>query len=312
LRGKSDPIDAAAVALAAIRAGLDTLPVARLEGVDLELRRLLDRCEDLVAERTREINRLRWALHDMHCPIDVPARAMDRIGWSTKLMAWTYRQSSLQGRIAHDTLLRIRALTRDINAYERELDALARRGAQTGRGQDPPRSAALPQAPHHPPRLHAPHAHPQHERERASNGARVDIGATDGPCDRHQSCRGARASWHALKALGGQPQLVQPDVASRLDWMTPHRPPLKAEVGVRELHDQLSRYVQHAASGGEVIVTMRGRRVARLAPVAPDEALEELRARGLVREPQREWQPRRTGRATPTEPVSDLVAEQRR
>ena len=126
LRGKSDPIDAAAVALAAIRAGLDTLPAARLEGVDLELRRLLDRREDLVAERTREINRLRWALHDMHCPIEVPARAMDRIGWTTKLKAWTARQSSVQGRIAHETLLRIRALTRDINAYERELDTLAR------------------------------------------------------------------------------------------------------------------------------------------------------------------------------------------
>jgi transposase len=129
LRGKSDPIDAAAVALAAIRAGLDTLPVARLEGVDLELRRLLDCREDLVQERTREINRLRWALHDMHCPIEVPARAMDLLGWSTKLMAWTVRQSSVQGRIAHDTLLRVRALTRDINAYERELDALARRHA---------------------------------------------------------------------------------------------------------------------------------------------------------------------------------------
>ena len=129
LRGKSDPIDAAAVALAAIRAGLDTLPTARLEGVDLELRRLLDRREDLVAERTREINRLRWALHDMHCPIEVPARAMDQIGWTTKLKVCTARQSSVQGRIAHDTLLRVRALTRDINAYERELDGLARKHA---------------------------------------------------------------------------------------------------------------------------------------------------------------------------------------
>jgi transposase len=129
LRGKSDPIDAAAVALAAIRAGIETLPVARLEGVDLDLRRLLDRREDLVAERTREINRLRWALHDMHCPIEVPARAMDQVGWTTKLRAWTARRSCVQGRIAHDTLIRIRALTRDINAYERELDALAREHA---------------------------------------------------------------------------------------------------------------------------------------------------------------------------------------
>lgn len=129
LRGKSDPIDAGAVALAAIRAGLDTLPVARLEGAELDLRRLLDRREDLVAERTREINRLRWALHDLRCPIEVPARAMDRIGWTDRIMAWTQRQTSVQGRIAHQTLLCIRALTRDINAYERELDQLAREHA---------------------------------------------------------------------------------------------------------------------------------------------------------------------------------------
>jgi len=94
--------------------------------------------------------------------------------------------------------------------------------------------------------------------------------------------------------------------------MTPHQQPLKNEVGVRELHDQLSRYVRHAAAGGEVIVTMRGRRVARLAPISADEPLADLRERGLVQEPQGEWQPRRTGRPKPSAPVSDLVAEQRR
>lgn len=129
LRGKSDPIDAAAVALAAIRAGIDTLPIARLEGPDLELRRMLDRRTDLVQERTREINRLRWALHDMHCPIDVPARAMDRLGWTDKLAVWTGRQTSVQGRIAYETSLRIRALTRDINRYARDIDRLARQQA---------------------------------------------------------------------------------------------------------------------------------------------------------------------------------------
>lgn len=81
---------------------------------------------------------------------------------------------------------------------------------------------------------------------------------------------------------------------------------------MRELHDQLSRYVRHAAGGTEVVVTMRGRRVARLAPVSSDDALADLRARGLVREPEGEWIPRRSGRAVPTAPVSDLVAEQRR
>jgi prevent-host-death family protein len=95
--------------------------------------------------------------------------------------------------------------------------------------------------------------------------------------------------------------------------MTLHRAPLKSEVGVRELHDQLSRYVQHVKDGGEVVVTMRGRRVARLVPVDEIDPLADLRARGLVREPTEPRTPRARGaRLTATKPVSDLVADQRR
>jgi len=88
---------------------------------------------------------------------------------------------------------------------------------------------------------------------------------------------------------------------------------LKVEVGVRELHDQLSRYVRHAAEGGEVIVTMRGQRVARLSPIVVSDPLADLRARGLVRDamrPKRKLEGRK--RLTAAAPVSDLVAEQRR
>jgi prevent-host-death family protein len=95
--------------------------------------------------------------------------------------------------------------------------------------------------------------------------------------------------------------------------MTPHPKPLKTEVGVRELHDRLSRYVQHVQDGAEVIVTMRGRRVARLVPVNELDPLADLRARGLVREPTAPRHPR-AGRARlkAAKPVSDLVADQRR
>ena len=87
---------------------------------------------------------------------------------------------------------------------------------------------------------------------------------------------------------------------------------LKREVGVRELHDQLSRYVRHVAEGGEVVVTMGGRRVARLTPLAVDDPLADLRERGLVQEPQEDWQPRRRGRPKSSAAVADLVAVQRR
>lgn len=90
--------------------------------------------------------------------------------------------------------------------------------------------------------------------------------------------------------------------------------PVKAEVGVRELHDQLSRYVRHAQAGHEVVVTMRGRRVARLTPIDDDtDPLEDLRRRGLLRDPTTPRRRTRPGtRITATGSVSELVADQRR
>ena len=82
---------------------------------------------------------------------------------------------------------------------------------------------------------------------------------------------------------------------------------------MRELHDKLSRYVRHAADGGEVVVTMRGRRVARLSPLEVGDPLAELRARGLVQESERSKRNLRgRKRLAASAPVSDLVAEQRR
>lgn len=60
--GKSDPIDAEAVALAALRHS--DLPVAELDGPTREVKLLVDR-RDLVAERTRIQARLRWHLHEL-------------------------------------------------------------------------------------------------------------------------------------------------------------------------------------------------------------------------------------------------------
>lgn len=56
-RGKSDVIDAVAIARAAIRDGLDTLPVAQLAGPELDVRLLVDHRERLVAQRTALIKR---------------------------------------------------------------------------------------------------------------------------------------------------------------------------------------------------------------------------------------------------------------
>ena len=54
-RGKSDAIDAVSIARAALREGLDMLPIARLAGPELEVRLLVDHRERLVAQRTQLI-----------------------------------------------------------------------------------------------------------------------------------------------------------------------------------------------------------------------------------------------------------------
>ena len=90
--------------------------------------------------------------------------------------------------------------------------------------------------------------------------------------------------------------------------MTLHQP--KDEVGVRELHDRLSEYLERVESGDEIFVTRRGQRVARLSGLDSDRPLDDLARRGLVRVPQT---PRasRSASVKGRGQVSDLVAEQR-
>lgn len=92
--------------------------------------------------------------------------------------------------------------------------------------------------------------------------------------------------------------------------MTLHRGE-ELEVGVRALHDRLSEHLDRVEQGVVVVVTRRGRRVARLSAIGRDEALADLVRRGLLRLPEQPRSPRRArvrGRGT----VSDLVSEQRR
>jgi prevent-host-death family protein len=83
------------------------------------------------------------------------------------------------------------------------------------------------------------------------------------------------------------------------------------EVGVRELHDRLSEHLDRVEHGSEVVVTRRGRPIARLSAIDGNDPLQDLIQRGLVTPPARARTPRRAqlkARGT----VSDLLAEQRR
>jgi transposase len=61
-RGKSDEIDALAVARAVVKDGVEAFPAAYLDQRAMEIRLISDHRNDLVIDRTRVVNRLRWHL----------------------------------------------------------------------------------------------------------------------------------------------------------------------------------------------------------------------------------------------------------
>jgi transposase len=121
-RGKSDPIDALAVARAALRE--PDLPVAQLEGPSREVKLLLDHREDLVAERTRMQQRLRWHLHELEPELEIAAGALDRYLVLDRLAELLARHRGVVAEIAAELVDRIRETTRRVNQLERQIAAL--------------------------------------------------------------------------------------------------------------------------------------------------------------------------------------------
>jgi transposase len=127
-RGKSDPIDALAVARAALRE--PDLPAAFLAGREREIQLLLDHRDDLIAQRTAMQNRLRWHLHDLDAGFELPAGALGRLCWLERIAARLRRhEQSAQVRVARELVVDIRRLTRRANELERELTALVEQEA---------------------------------------------------------------------------------------------------------------------------------------------------------------------------------------
>ena len=118
-RGKSDAIDALAVARAALRE--PGLPVARLEGRSRELRLLVDYREDLVAERTRLQSRLRWHVHELEPELVIASGALDCYKLLEQLEAVLAAHPGLVAEIAGKQLRQIRELTSEIKQLERRI-----------------------------------------------------------------------------------------------------------------------------------------------------------------------------------------------
>jgi prevent-host-death family protein len=92
--------------------------------------------------------------------------------------------------------------------------------------------------------------------------------------------------------------------------------PSGATIGIRDLKNQLSRFVARARRGQEITVTDRGAAVARLVPAGGSRVIDRLIAEGLVvpapkRGARRRKRPRLRLRGRgPT--MAEYVADQRR
>jgi len=118
-RGKSDPIDALAVARACLRE--PDLPVASHDDASRELKLLVDRREDLVGQRTSTINRLLWRVHELG-PAHAPkAGSLDQAKHRDLLSQWLASQRGLVAELARDELADISRLTEAINALAKRI-----------------------------------------------------------------------------------------------------------------------------------------------------------------------------------------------
>src|SRR5688572_13236133 len=111
--GKSDQIDALAVARAVLREGIERFPAAFLDEQAMEIRLLADHRDDLVAERTRAQNRLRWHLVEL-CPeleASLPKRSLDRpVQLDRVARALRRLPASARVRVARELVTQIRRL----------------------------------------------------------------------------------------------------------------------------------------------------------------------------------------------------------
>jgi len=128
-RGKSDPIDALAVARAAQRE--PGLPAASHDEGSRELKLLVDRRDDLVKHRTSTINRLLWHVHELDPEMAPPRASLDR---AVRQQALAGRLGDLPGivaELARDELADVIELTVRINALERRIAGLVEHATPT-------------------------------------------------------------------------------------------------------------------------------------------------------------------------------------
>ena len=84
------------------------------------------------------------------------------------------------------------------------------------------------------------------------------------------------------------------------------------EVGIRELREHLSRFLDEVQAGQELVVTDRGRPVARIVASSGEAWLDQLVAAGVVSLPERELDLASLGRVRADGDLMEFVFDQRR
>lgn len=123
--GKSDPIDALAVARAALEDGVESFPAAVLDGPAREIKLLLDHREDLIGERTRVQNRLRWLCHDRWPELELAKAGLDHTSRLELIDSMLIDcEDCAEVRVMSSQIQRILQITREAKALEREITEL--------------------------------------------------------------------------------------------------------------------------------------------------------------------------------------------
>jgi transposase len=93
------------------------------EQIYVEIKLLVDHRDDLVDERRRIQQRLRWHLYQLDPTFAVPLRLLARPSHLERVSRWlARREQELQVRLARELTTRIRALSRVIDELDQELE----------------------------------------------------------------------------------------------------------------------------------------------------------------------------------------------
>jgi transposase len=129
-RGKSDSIDASAVARTALRERCNEFV---LDPPSRDIKSLADHRSGLVEQRVRAQNRLRDLLHqlDPDLAAEIPSGGLARYCWQDHIIATFTDQPGVNAAIAVDLAQTCQTLTEKINKLQRQLAPLVEQAAPT-------------------------------------------------------------------------------------------------------------------------------------------------------------------------------------